>query len=385
MKIMLVFGTRPEAIKMAPIYHALKAGADFEPVVCVTGQHRQMLDQFMAAFQMTADRDLDIMKPGQDLFDVAARALLGLRQAIGQARPDALLVQGDTTTALAGAMAGFFLHVPVGHVEAGLRTYNLEAPFPEEGNRAMLSRIAAFHFAPTQRSRDNLLAERIAAERIWVTGNTVIDALHWMRERIVSRSDWGDHFAGAQAAVESDRPLILITGHRRENFGAGFEAICRAIGSLAARNPGIEIVYPVHLNPNVQEPVKRQLGKLPNVHLIPPLDYPPFVHLMDRARLILTDSGGVQEEAPALGKPVLVMRETTERPEAVEAGTVVLVGTDETRIVAEAESLLHDRARYDAMARAHNPYGDGKAAGRILDVLRQELGRRGTSWKVAKQ
>ncbi len=370
MKALLVFGTRPEAIKMAPLYHAMARDPEFEPVVCVTGQHRQMLDQFMAAFQMRADYDLDIMKPGQDLFDVTSAALLGLRRAIGQAKPDVLLVQGDTTTALAGAMAGFFTRIPVGHVEAGLRTYDLTAPFPEEGNRAMLSRIATFHFAPTARSRDNLLAERIPADRIWVTGNTVIDALLWMRARIADRRDWNGCFAGAEGAIASDRPLVLVTGHRRENFGTGFEAICRGIGALARRNPGVEIVYPVHLNPNVQEPVHRLLAGLPNVHLLAPLDYPPFVHLMNRAQLILTDSGGVQEEAPSLGKPVLVMRETTERPEAVEAGTVVLVGTDEAKLVAEAESLLTDPIRYQAMAQAHNPYGDGQAAGRILDALR---------------
>ena len=370
MKIMLVFGTRPEAIKMAPIYHALTASNDFEPLVCVTGQHRQMLDQFMSAFEMTAHFDLDIMRPGQDLFDVVASSLKGLRDVVSQARPDALLVQGDTATALAGAMGGFFLHVPVGHVEAGLRTYDLQAPFPEEGNRAMLSRVASCHFAPTTRSRDNLLRENIPANRIWVTGNTVIDALFWMRDRIAGRQEWGESFAGASAAIRSDSPLVLVTGHRRENFGAGFESICRGIDLLAQRNPEAEFVYPVHLNPNVQEPVRRLLGTRPNVHLIAPLDYPPFVHLMNRADIILTDSGGIQEEAPALGKPVLVMRDTTERPEAVEAGTVLLVGTTTGRIVEQTEALLHDRDLYNTMSQAHHPYGDGQAAGRILAALK---------------
>lgn len=370
MKVMLVFGTRPEAIKMAPIYHAMLSADDFEPVICVTGQHRQMLDQFMAAFEMTATHDLNIMRHGQDLFDVTSRALLGLRDVLASDRPDLLLVQGDTTTALAGAMAAFYARIPVGHVEAGLRTHDLAAPFPEEGNRSMISPIASFNFAPTEGSRQNLISASIPQERIWVTGNTVIDALFWMRARNRERRDWGVAYGAAAVAVASDRPLLLVTGHRRENFGEGFESICRALAAIARRNPGYEIVYPVHLNPNVQEPVHRVLGDLANIHLIEPLDYPPFVNLMDRAKVILTDSGGIQEEAPSLGKPVVVMRETTERPEAVDAGTVVLVGTDETRIVAEVESLMTDAARYETMARAHNPYGDGQAAPRILEALR---------------
>ncbi len=373
MRIMLVFGTRPEAIKMAPIYHALSASPDFTPLVCVTGQHRQMLDQFMSVFKMPADFDLNIMRPGQDLFDVLTASLNGLRGVIPQAQADAILVQGDTTTALAGAMAGFFLKVPVGHVEAGLRTHDLTAPFPEEGNRAMLSRVASFHFAPTAGSRDNLLAERIPADRIWVTGNTVIDALFWMRARIDARRDWDDTFGSACQAVASDKPLILVTGHRRENFGQGFESICRGIAKLAQRNPHIEIVYPVHLNPNVQDPVNRILGGLANVHLIAPLEYPPFVFLMNRARLILTDSGGIQEEAPALGKPVLVMRDTTERPEAVASGAVLLIGANSERIVLETERLLTDDDHFKRMSRAESPYGDGQAALRILDALKESL------------
>lgn len=368
-RVLSVFGTRPEAIKMAPVVRALREDARFESRVCVTAQHRQMLDQSMKLFGLIADSDLDIMSPGQDLFDITSRALLGLRDVLSREKPDLVLVQGDTTTSFAAALAAFYSRVPVGHVEAGLRTWNLAAPFPEEGNRVITSRLARWHFAPTSVSRENLLREGVAAESVYVTGNTVIDSLLWMRDRALARKDWGTVFGAASGAVFGAKPLVLVTGHRRENFGSGFDRICAALARLAGAHPDWEFVYPVHLNPNVQKPVRSMLGSLPNVALIDPLEYEPFVYLMNRARLILTDSGGVQEEAPSLGKPVLVMRETTERPEAVEAGTVVLVGTDVEKIVSECESLMTDARRYESMARAHNPYGDGKATGRILDVL----------------
>jgi UDP-N-acetylglucosamine 2-epimerase (non-hydrolysing) len=329
-----------------------------------------MLDQFLAIFGLKPDYDLDIMRPEQDLFDVTCNALLGLKKAINADRPDLVLVQGDTTTSLAGAMAAFYLRVPVAHIEAGLRTFDRTAPFPEEANRTMISAITDLHFPPTSTSRDNLLRENVPESRIVVTGNTVIDALFWMHARVRDRRDWGDTFGSARDAITSDKPLLLVTGHRRENFGEGFKSICRALATLAARHPDWNLVYPVHLNPNVQRPVREILGKLANVHLISPLDYPAFVYLMSRAKLIVTDSGGVQEEAPSLGKPVLVMRDTTERPEALEAGTAILVGTDEGRIVAHVEALMTDSTLYDRMARAHNPYGDGHASERIATALK---------------
>ena len=370
MKILSVFGTRPEAIKMAPVVRALAADSAFESRVCVTAQHRQMLDQVLELFDITPDYDLDIMRDNQDLFDVTSRVLLGLRDVLLAEKPDMVLVQGDTTTCFAGSLAAFYLQIPVGHIEAGLRTGNLLAPFPEEANRAMTSRVAALHFAPTEQSRRNLLAENIGEKIIHVTGNTVIDALLWVREKVRVKSDWHGIFGSAEQVILERRPYILITGHRRENFGQGFLDLCQAIATLAARHPDIHFVYPVHLNPNVQQPVYSILGDMENIHLIAPLDYAPFVYAMDGARLILTDSGGVQEEAPSFGKPVLVMRETTERPEAVDAGTVLLVGTDKERIIAETERLLVDRELYQKMADKPNPYGDGTAAERIRQILK---------------
>ncbi len=373
---MLVFGTRPEAIKMAPLYHALKACTEqFETQVCVTAQHRQMLDQVLRVFEITPDMDLNLMKAGQDLYDVTASVLLGMRDVLRQHKPDALLVHGDTTTSMSAAMAGFYAGVPVGHVEAGLRTHDVYAPFPEEFNRQVASKVTRWHFAPTEFSQRNLLNERVDEDQITVTGNTVIDALLWVLARI-------DSDAGRQAeltnflnerlpfAWQSER-FVLITGHRRENFGDGFLQICEALKDLAARYPNVHLVYPVHLNPNVQQPVKSLLADLPNVHLIEPLDYEPFVYLLKHSHIVLTDSGGIQEEAPSLGKPVLVMRDVTERPEAVDAGTVILVGANRERIVANVSELLENEATYKRMSRAHNPYGDGNACERIIDVLRR--------------
>jgi UDP-N-acetylglucosamine 2-epimerase (non-hydrolysing) len=374
-KIMLVFGTRPEAIKMAPLYHALKACPEqFETQVCVTAQHRQMLDQVLRVFEITSDIDLNLMKAGQDLYDVTASVLLGMRDVLRQHKPDALLVHGDTTTSLAAAMAGFYAGVPVGHVESGLRTHDVYAPFPEEFNRQVTSKIARWHFAPTEISQQNLLNERVDVDQITVTGNTVIDALLWVLARI-------DSDAGRQTVLTNflnDRlpfawqieRFLLITGHRRENFGDGFLQICEALKDLAARYPNVHLVYPVHLNPNVQLPVKSLLADLSNIHLIEPLDYEPFVYLLRHSHIVLTDSGGIQEEAPSLGKPVLVMRDVTERPEAVDAGTVILVGANRDRIVANVSELLDNDATYKRMSRAHNPYGDGNACGRIINVLR---------------
>lgn len=365
---MVVFGTRPEAIKMAPVVSALKATPGVETLVCVTAQHRQMLDQVLELFGLVPDDDLDVMAPGQALPDLFARILTGMSGVLAARRPDLVLVHGDTSTTLATALAAFYARIPVGHVEAGLRTGDLQAPWPEEANRRLTAPLSALHFAPTARSRDNLLAEGLPAAQVHVTGNTVIDALL----SVVARFDADPALAASLAArfpfLDPSRKLVLVTGHRRENFGEGFEQMCRAIAELAARGD-TQVVYPVHLNPNVQEPVKRILGDVAGVHLIEPLDYLPFVYLMSRAHLLLTDSGGIQEEAPSLGKPVLVMRDTTERPEAVEAGTVRLVGTDRARIVAEAARLLDDEAAHAAMARAHNPYGDGRAAARIAAII----------------
>lgn len=384
-KIMLVFGTRPEAIKMAPLAKELeKYPEQFETVVCVTAQHRQMLDQVLQLFAISPRYDLDIMKPGQDLFDVTCNVLQGLKPVLEKERPDIVLVHGDTTTTMAASLAAYYCRIPVGHVEAGLRTHNKFAPYPEEINRTLTGTLTDLHFAPTDAARQNLLREGVADDTIFVTGNTVVDALFLVLDKM-QREGLGKKieedlvarypalsrlFPAPHSPVPAPR-LILVTGHRRENFGEGFENICQALAEIAGRYPDLEILYPVHLNPNVQEPVKRILGNatLSNVHLIEPVDYLPFVHLMDRSFLIITDSGGVQEEAPSLGKPVLVMRDTTERPEAVEAGTVRLVGTDRERIVAEAARLLDDAGAYEAMAMAHNPYGDGMAVGRIVEVL----------------
>jgi UDP-N-acetylglucosamine 2-epimerase (non-hydrolysing) len=372
--ITVIFGTRPEAIKLAPVVLALKADPRFECDVCVTAQHRQMLDQVLEVFEIVPDTDLDLMVPDQTLAGLTARAVESVDRHLTQAKPDLVLVQGDTTTTFCSALAAFYHHVPVGHVEAGLRTGNLESPWPEEANRILTTRLARLHFAPTEINRANLLREGVPDDRITVTGNTVIDALFLALE-IVKKNP--PEVPGLpKALVHGSGPLVLITGHRRENFGAGFDSICKAIAELAARFPNTEFVYPVHLNPNVRRPVDEILRSAgtDNVHLIEPLPYLPFVAMMSRATVILSDSGGVQEEAPSLGKPVLVMRDTTERPEAVTAGTVKLVGTDQRTIVEETSILLTDRAAYDAMARAMNPYGNGKAAGRILAACAEFLG-----------
>jgi UDP-N-acetylglucosamine 2-epimerase (non-hydrolysing) len=375
-KIMLVFGTRPEAIKMAPLYHALKACPEqFETQVCVTAQHRQMLDQVLRVFEITPDIDLNLMKAGQDLYDVTSSVLLGMRDVLRRHKPDALLVHGDTTTSLAAAMAGFYAGVPVGHVEAGLRTHDVYAPFPEEFNRQVASKVTRWHFAPTEFSQQNLLNECVDEDQITVTGNTVIDALLWVLARIDSDADRQAeliNFLNDRLPFAwQTECFVLITGHRRENFGDGFLQICEALKDLAVRYLNVHLVYPVHLNPNVQQPVKSLLTDLPNVHLIEPLDYEPFVYLLKHSYIVLTDSGGIQEEAPSLGKPVLVMRDVTERPEAVDAGTVILVGANRERIVANVSELLENDATYKRMSRAHNPYGDGSACERIIDVLRR--------------
>jgi UDP-N-acetylglucosamine 2-epimerase (non-hydrolysing) len=375
-KVMLVFGTRPEAIKMAPLYHSLKADGDGINVrLCVTAQHRQMLDQVLDTFEIRPDIDLNLMRTGQDLNDVTSAVLLGMRGILASEQPDVVLVHGDTTTAMATALACFYAGVPVGHVEAGLRTYNLNAPFPEEFNRQMVGKMAKWHFAPTEKSRANLLAENIAPDNILVTGNTVIDALHWVLERIEQDTEMRAELVallGAQLAFDwHTEPFVLITGHRRENFGDGFHQICAALKELAVRFPDIHFVYPVHLNPNVRSPVNALLGGQGNVHLIEPLAYEPFVLLLKHCFLVLTDSGGIQEEAPSLGKPVLVMREVTERPEAVEAGTVALVGADYEKIVSSVATLIEDKAAYEQMARAHNPYGDGQACPRIVQFMKE--------------
>lgn len=369
-KIMLVFGTRPEAIKMAPLVKALKADAAFETAVCVTAQHRQMLDQVLDLFGIVPEFDLDLMKPGQDLTDITTGVLQGLKTVFAEWRPDVVLVHGDTSTTMAASLAAFYQRIAVGHVEAGLRTGDLYSPWPEEANRKLTGVLTRWHFSPTSVSRDNLLRENVGAADIHVTGNTVIDALLQVREKIAGSVELQQRFQQQFSFLDSSKRLVLVTGHRRENFGGGFERICEALARLAKAFPGIEILYPVHLNPNVQEPVKRLLADISNVHLIEPLDYLPFVYLMDRSNLILTDSGGIQEEAPSLGKPVLVMRDTTERPEAVAAGTVRLTGTDVERIVAEASILLNDKAAYEAMAFSHNPYGDGQACARIVEILK---------------
>jgi UDP-N-acetylglucosamine 2-epimerase (non-hydrolysing) len=375
-KVMLVFGTRPEAIKMGPLVHRLQAEQEnFDVKVCVTAQHRQMLDQALKIFDIEPHIDLDIMRPGQDLFDVTAAVLLGLRDVFVKEKPDVVLVHGDTTSTLAASVAGFYAGVPVGHVEAGLRTKDMYAPFPEEFNRQVASRVARWHFAPTELSRTNLLNEGVAGDSIVVTGNTVIDALRWALARIESESE-----RSRRITVNLDNVLpfawrrerfVLITGHRRENFGEGFLQICEALRALSARFPSVHFVYPVHLNPKVQQPVRSLLSDLSNVHLIDPLEYEPFIYLLKHCYLVLTDSGGIQEEAPSLGKPVLVMRDVTERPEAVQAGTVQLVGASGTRILESLSHLLQDENRYRIMACAHNPYGDGTACERIVDFLRR--------------
>lgn len=376
MKVLSVFGTRPEAIKMAPLVKALEADAFFTAKVAVTAQHREMLDQVLDLFEITPDYDLNLMKPGQDLYDITTKVLLGLREVLKEFQPDVVLVHGDTATTFAASLAAFYQQIPVGHIEAGLRTNDLSSPWPEEANRQLTGRLAHWHFAPTIRNQNALLTENIAQSQILVTGNTVIDALQMVVRKIESSSDLRESIqntliqAGLSIEVIGKR-YLLVTGHRRENFGGGFENICAALAQLATKNPETHFVYPVHLNPNVQEPVKRLLGGLKNVHLIEPLSYEPFVYLMQHAYLVLTDSGGVQEEAPGLGKPVLVMRDTTERPEAVEAGTVRLVGTNVDTIISEVQNLLDNDKKYKEMSRAHNPYGDGSACRRIIQFLKQ--------------
>jgi len=378
MKILSVFGTRPEAIKMAPLVKALAADDYFESRVAVTAQHREMLDQVLKLFEIQPDYDLNLMRAGQDLYDVTAGALLGLRDVLKDFRPDLILVHGDTTTTLSASLAAFYQQIPVGHVEAGLRTGNMYSPWPEEANRVLTGRLAALHFAPTERNQKALLHEDISLEKIKITGNTVIDALQWVVKKIENSSEMKISIRSIleQAGLKDtiiDKRYVLITGHRRENFGEGFENICKALSSLAKVNPETHFIYPVHLNPNVQEPVKRLLGGLNNVHLIAPLSYEPFVYLMQHAYLVLTDSGGVQEEAPGLGKPVLVMRDTTERPEAVDAGTVKLVGTYYEAITLAVQELLDDPKIYQQMSRANNPYGDGFASQRIIDFIKENF------------
>ncbi|KAB0480393.1 UDP-N-acetylglucosamine 2-epimerase (non-hydrolysing) [Pseudomonas reinekei] len=369
LKTLCVFGTRPEAIKMAPLALSLAADERFEAKVCVTGQHRQMLDQVLDLFEIKPDFDLNIMKPGQDLTDVSTAILQGMKQIFAKYKPDIVLVHGDTATTLATTLAAYYQQIPVAHVEAGLRTGNLYSPWPEEANRKLTGALASVHFAPTETSRQNLLREGVSEASIHVTGNTVIDALLDVVARVSSNPALQQTFHEQFSFIGEGKRVILVTGHRRESFGDGFENICQALVNTAKTFPDVEIVYPVHLNPNVQEPVNRLLAGIENVHLIEPLDYLPFVYLMNRSYLILSDSGGIQEEAPSLGKPVLVMRDTTERPEAVEAGTVKLVGTAVEAITSNLSSLLTDSDAYERMSYAHNPYGDGKACARILEIL----------------
>ena len=373
-KILLVFGTRPEAIKMAPLVKALQKDTEhFETRVCVTAQHRQMLDQVLEVFGITPEYELNIMAPNQDLYDITAKVLMGLREVLKDFRPDTVLVHGDTTTSMAASLAAFYMQIPVGHVEAGLRTYNMLSPWPEEMNRQVTDRICTYYFAPTEQSKKNLLQENIDEKKIFITGNTVIDALLMAVDIISSTPGMEEKIAKEfqeKGYTVGNREYILVTGHRRENFGEGFLHICKAIKELAALHPDMDIVYPVHLNPNVQKPVYELLSGVDNVYLISPLDYLPFIYAMQHSTLLLTDSGGVQEEAPSLGKPVLVMRDTTERPEAVEAGTVKLVGTDAEAIVSNVTALLQDKEMYKRMSETHNPYGDGQACERIIAALR---------------
>lgn len=374
-KYSIIFGTRPEAIKLAPLILKFKQKADIDCRVCVTAQHRQMLDQVLEVFDIVPDTDLNLMMPNQTLGGLTSRAIDAIDHYLATEKPDVVLVQGDTTTVLCAALAAFYHRIPVAHVEAGLRTGNMQSPWPEEANRVLTTRLAKWYFAPTEVNRKNLLHEGVPDKDILVTGNTVIDALFLALEKIKNVPPEIEGVPDRSLELLGDRKMVLITGHRRENFGDGFEHICHAIAELANRFPDVHFVYPVHLNPNVREPVQRILGKATgnNIHLIAPQSYLPFVALMNRAYLILTDSGGVQEEAPSLGKPVLVMRDTTERPEAVTAGTVKLVGTSQDAIIAEATRLLTDQVAYFAMTRAHNPYGDGKAANRICDFLTSEI------------
>jgi UDP-N-acetylglucosamine 2-epimerase (non-hydrolysing) len=368
-KVLIVFGTRPEAIKMAPVVARLQRSAEVKVSVCVSAQHRDMLDQVLKLFDIRPDFDLNLMRPGQTLAGITSAVIDGVTRILESTRPDLVLIHGDTTTTFAAALACFYCRIPIGHVEAGLRTGNLHAPWPEEMNRLFTGRLASFHFAPTPAARDNLIREGVTNGTIWVTGNTVIDALMGVVERLKSDDELVAQLKANMPWLPANgRRLVLVTGHRRENFGGGMEGVCRALVRLAAE-PGVEIVYPVHPNPNVLDPVNRLMSGVSNVHLIPPLDYLPFVYLMSRAFFVITDSGGIQEEAPSLGKPVLVMRDTTERPEAVSAGTVRMVGVDENRIVSEALRLLRDPDHYRRMSTAHNPYGDGRAADRVAQII----------------
>lgn len=368
-KVLTVFGTRPEAIKMAPLVHALAADERFEAKCCVTAQHREMLDQVLELFGIKPDYDLNLMKAGQSLNDVTARILLELKPVLQEFKPDVILVHGDTATTFAASLAAYYEQIEVGHVEAGLRTGNIYSPWPEEANRKLTGALTKYHFAPTENSQNNLLKENTNPADISITGNTVIDALLMVKDKIDNDAALNEQLAAQFPMLKEDKKLILVTGHRRESFGGGFERICEALARTAKKNPDAQILYPVHLNPNVREPVNRILSNVDNVHLIEPQQYLPFIYLMSRAHIILTDSGGIQEEAPSLGKPVLVMRDTTERPEAVAAGTVKLVGTDIDKIVTGLEVLLKDEEAYKAMSFAHNPYGDGLACQRILDEL----------------
>jgi UDP-N-acetylglucosamine 2-epimerase (non-hydrolysing) len=381
-KVMLVFGTRPEAIKMAPLVKEFEKYTDlFRTIVCVTGQHRQMLDQVLHLFEISPDYDLNIMQQGQDLYDVTARVLVGMRDVLKDARPDVVLVHGDTTTSTAAALAAFYQQIPVGHVEAGLRTHNIYSPWPEEMNRQITGRIAAYNFAPTPLSKQNLLREAVNENSIIVTGNSVIDALYWVVDKIKADKSLSAELKGILATagynierLSEGKKLVLITGHRRENFGDGFMNMCTAIKDLSHKYPDVDFVYPMHLNPNVRKPIHEVFGEdlsnLGNMFFIEPLEYLSFVYLMEKSTIVLTDSGGIQEEAPGLGKPVLVMRDTTERPEALDAGTVKLVGTDYNKIITEVSLLLDDQEYYDKMSKAVNPYGDGLACGRIVDTLK---------------
>lgn len=380
-KVMLVFGTRPEAIKMAPLVKEFQKQKErIETVVCVTGQHREMLDQVLEIFDIKPDYDLNIMKQGQDLYDVTARVLTGMREVLKEVKPDVVLVHGDTTTSTAAALATFYQQIPVGHVEAGLRTHNIYSPWPEEMNRLLTGRLATYHFSPTPLSRNNLIKESIDDRNIIVTGNTVIDALYWVVDKIKNNKELNNELENVLSKAGYDvnrlnngKKLVLITGHRRENFGDGFINMCTAIKDLMVKYPDVDFVYPMHLNPNVRKPIHEVFGEnlsgLKNMFFIEPLEYLSFVYLMEKSSIVLTDSGGIQEEAPGLGKPVLVMRNTTERPEALNAGTVKLVGTDYNKIVNEVSSLIDDKAAYEKMSKAINPYGDGLACGRIVNAL----------------
>ena len=370
MKVLTVFGTRPEAIKMAPLVQALHHTPEIESRLCVTAQHREMLDQVLQVFQLCPDYDLNIMQPGQSLSDITSRILSGMASVFQDYKPDLILVHGDTTTTLAVSLAAYYHQIKVGHVEAGLRTGDLFSPWPEEGNRKVTTHLAHWHFAPTEHAKRNLLSENISENTITVTGNTVIDALLWVRDKIVDDKQLEQRLAAEFPYLTPERRMILVTGHRRESFGGGFERICHALVALAKRYPLVDIVYPVHMNPNVREPVARLLQGVENIHLIQPKEYLPFVWLMNRAYLVLTDSGGIQEEAPSLGKPVLVMRDTTERPEAVEAGSVRLVGTDTEVILQQASRLLDDERAWQAMSQVKNPYGTGQSCQKIIQFIK---------------